>query len=113
MDNQTHPDQTLSAHYMKPDEDCMGNPTRGYWRCFGHCSDGTCVGGTGETEDAAILEAAQRVQEREKYLALPDADKLKVLINNSEFSGADQRDATLILGRLVLILCDRFGSEPR
>lgn len=90
----------------------MGNPTPGYWQCSLTCSDGSVKIGNGGTEDDAIIRATLSKQEHEKYLALPDIDKLKALISG-EFSGYHQREATRILGKLVITLCDRFGSEPR
>lgn len=96
----------INAHYMKPDEDCMGNPTQGYWRCFGHCSDGTSVIGTGQTEGEAVTEAALQVQEHEKFLALPPIDKLKKILADGEIQ-ADARGAIQIIGQLVIELYEK------
>lgn len=94
----------IEAHYMKPDEDCMGNPTPGYWRCFATCSDGRCVIGTGATEDDAIVQATLNQQEHEKYLALPPIDKLKQILASGEIQ-AEARGAIQIIGQLVIELC--------
>jgi len=91
---------------MKPDEDCMGNPTRGYWRCFAHCSDGSSVIGTGATEGEAVAAAADEQRKHEAYLALPPIDKLKKILASEEIS-ADARGAIQIIGQLVVDLYEK------
>lgn len=100
----------MDAHYMKADEDCMGNPTRGYWRCFGHCSDGSSVIGTGATEDDAVIAATLAQQEREKYLALPPIDRLKILLDGDLLS-TESKEAVKIIGRLVIDLCEKDYAQ--
>lgn len=96
----------MDAHYMKADEDCMGNPTPGYWRCFETCSDGRCVIGTGATEDDAIVQATLNRQEHENFLALPPIDRLKKILASDEISG-EAKGAIQIIGQLVIELCEK------
>jgi hypothetical protein len=96
----------MDAHYMKPDEDCMGNPTPGYWRCFATCSDGRCRIGTGATEGEAVANAAAEQQKHEAYLALPPIDKLKKILASEEIS-AEARGAIQIIGQLVVDLYEK------
>lgn len=111
----------MDVHYIKPDVDCMNNPTPGYWRCSLHCSDGRVVIGCGPTQDDAIVQATldkQIVQatldkqKREDYLDLPEVDRLKILLQGNLLS-TEATEAVRIIGSLVITLCDRFGSEPR
>jgi hypothetical protein len=100
----------MDAHYMKPDHDCMGNPTPGYWRCFATCSDGRCVAGTGATEGEALTVAAERQREHEAFLALPPIDKLKQILARGEISGEAQ-GAIQIIGQLVVDLCEKDYAQ--
>lgn len=98
----------MDAHYMKADDDCIV----GYWRCFGTCSDGRVVIGFGKDEGEALCSAQEKIDEREKYLRMPDVDRLKILLDGDLLS-TEAKEAMQIMGKLVLVLCDRFGSEPR
>lgn len=102
----------MDVHYIKPDVDCMNNPTSGYWRCSLHCSDGRVVIGYGPTQDDAIVQATLDKQKREDYLDLPEVDRLKILLQGNLLS-TEATEAVRIIGSLVITLCDRFGSEPR
>lgn len=95
---------------MKADEDCMGNPTTGYWRCFATCSDGRSVVGTGATEDDAVIAATLAQQEREKYLVLPPIDRLKILLDGDLLS-TESKEAMKIIGRLVIDLCEKDYAQ--
>lgn len=41
-------------HYMKADEDCMGNLQGGYWRVFGKVTNGRTYIGNGKSKEEAI-----------------------------------------------------------
>lgn len=69
--------QDEAPHFMKPNEDCMGNPTRPYWRQFLKCSDGNYIIGTGQTEEECEVAAALRRQEREVELNLAPEIRLR------------------------------------
>lgn len=64
-------------HYMKPDSDCMGGPTNGYWRQFLTCSNGSCVIGSGETPEQANRAAEVRREEKNKFLAQSPIEQLR------------------------------------
>jgi hypothetical protein len=102
----------MEIKYIEPSEDCMNNPVPGYWRCLLECSDGRIVQGSGPSQDCAIIRATCQKQDHENFLALPDTERLKVLLDGDLLS-TDAKEAIKIIGKLVLNLCDRFGSEPR
>lgn len=102
----------MDAHYMKPDTDCMGNPTPGYWRCFEDCSDGTVVIGTGQTEDEATIDATIKRNGQEVYLSLPSIERLKILLAGDLLSTAS-KEALKILGKLVIDLYEKPLPEKR
>lgn len=95
---------------MKPDEDCMGNPTPGYWRCFETCSDGCTVIGTGQTEDEALLDATIKRNYQEDYLRLPSIERLKILLAGDLLSTAS-KEALKIIGKLVIDLCEKAHTH--
>lgn len=97
---------------MKPDEDCMGNPTPGYWRCFETCSDGSVVIGAGQSEDEATLDATIKRNDHEAYLRLPSIERLKILLAGDLLSTAS-KEALKIIGNLVIDLYEKPLPEKR
>lgn len=96
-------------HWMAPNEDCMGNPTPGYWRQFLTCSDGNSVIGTGNTSEEAAARASKARDEREVELRLPPEMRLKVLAAG-DLGDTAQREAIRLLIQIVVRDKDANGA---
>ncbi len=92
------------AYYMKPDTDCMGNPTNGYWRQELFCMDGECVIGNGMTKEEAEKDASKERDKHNKFLAQPLEEQLKALTNEDHICEVDMIKAIKILTVLVFNL---------
>lgn len=78
----------MSAEYVDPTEDCMGNDYKPYWRKFLTCSDGSVIQGTGDTAEEAESNADRNLNEKENFLRL--SSKLKTArLNQPKVSLAD------------------------
>jgi hypothetical protein len=83
------------AHRVEPE---FGTP---YWRVFATCSDGNSVIGQGMTAVAAELDAKRAVEEKEAYLALPDIERLKILVEG-KLLDTDKIEAIRIMAKLLI-----------
>ena len=83
------------AHRVEPE---FGTP---YWRVFATCSDGNSVIGQGMTAVAAELDAKRAVEEKEAYLALPDIERLKILVEG-KLLDTDKIEAMQIMAKLLI-----------
>lgn len=107
MDMRTMKEKNEAAtpHFVNT-EDSQGGPVQ-YWRMWLYCSDGQTVAGIGVTEEQARLEAMIKHREREKQLALPDVEYLKLLLGKSEMYENDRREAIRIMMRCVVVLMEK------
>lgn len=86
---------------MAPDTDCMGNPTKSYWRQFLKCSDGEVVIGFGDTAAKATEQANQSREHYEGVLRLPPRDRLKLLAGK-DLCDKEAKEAIQLLIQLAL-----------
>lgn len=107
MDTRTMKEKNEAAtpHFVDT-EGSQGEPHQ-YWRMWLYCSDGHIVAGIGVTEEQARLEAWVKHREREKQLALPDVEYLKMLLGKSELYENDRREAIRIMMRCVVALMEK------
>jgi|ERR1017187_1047988 hypothetical protein len=90
-----NPNDNCKVHLVEPE---FGPP---YYRKFAFCSDGNVVSGHGMTYDAAEMDAAREVQLRENYLALPDIERLKILMQGSLLD-TDKQESIRIMAKLLI-----------
>jgi hypothetical protein len=83
------------AHLVEPE---YGAP---YWRKFATCSDGSVVIGQGSNAEDAETDAGHEAALREEFLALPDVDKLKILVAG-KLLYTDQIAAIRIMAKLLI-----------
>lgn len=101
--NQKHIARVEPAHYVKPNEDCMGRSTPGYWRSFAFGTDGECVSGVGDSAEVAEQSANAELMEHERILHLPDKERLKLLLDvDGHICPADQEKALKLMGKILL-----------
>lgn len=104
--NETKDEQ---PHFMKPDEDCMGNPTVGYWRQFLFCSDGRCVLGNGGTPADATKAANEKRDEHEKFLNSPARQRVKAILGKYR---KDEYPLAQDQGDLLRAFAELLGCYP-
>ena len=90
-----------APHFMIPDEDCMGNPTCGYWRQFLTCSDGHIVVGCDDTKIKAEERASRSREAHEDYLKLPVEIRLKKFAEG-DLCDRDMKEAIRLLIKLAI-----------
>lgn len=95
-----------SPHYIKPDADCMGHPTPGYWRIFVTCNEGSTVVGVGNTAKEAEDDAAKQKAARENYVNLGPREIIKDLVTRSQGcrGTCEQQDFNLAVAKILGIV---------
>ncbi len=72
-----------------------------YYRKFAFCSDGSVVLGTGPTPESAEEVTLKEMRKREEFLALPDIERLKVLVAG-DLQDTDKKDAIRIMAKMLI-----------
>jgi hypothetical protein len=91
----SNPNDECKVHLVEPD---FGAP---YWRKFAFCSDGQVVSGHGLTAEDAEWHCAHTLKEREDYLALPDIERLTILVQG-DLLDTDKKEAIRIIAKLII-----------
>jgi hypothetical protein len=95
-----------NTRFVPASEDCSG-----YYLTSLMCSDGRLVYGQGFTAGGSEIEATLKLNEREKFLALPPVDKLKKL-GEGDLLDSDKKDAIRLLIEVVAGLTARRDDAP-
>ena len=91
----------MAVHFIKS-ENCMGQ-TEQYWRELLTASDGNIVIGMGDTKKKAEKNALSKLDAYEMTLALPDKERLKLLLNvDGHICPSDQEKALRLMGKILL-----------
>ena len=105
-------DHDEPAHIITDDFDGRCEP-KSYWRKFLRCSDGAYVIGAGDTKEQAEQDAQRKRVEQEKYLALPDFERLKKLTSKGmhDMSPNDVWEAVTIMAKSMLSQRDKNSDH--
>lgn len=75
---------------------------RGFWKCWAPASDGSQFLGRGANYAQAVDDVIDKVQEHERFLALPAADQLREIMKKPRILDNDKERCIRLLAELVL-----------
>jgi hypothetical protein len=92
-------------HYMEAREDCMGNPTSGYWRQFLTTNDKYCVIGSGDTKEEAHKNALAKRDEYNRNLEKSPQEQIRRILakyENNDILSGDMSRIIKLLAKIVV-----------